>query len=412
MSTDTERTGTHADVLIVGGGVAGSSLAAVLARAGLGVVVVEREQRFRDRVRGEAIHPWGMREVDRLGLRPVLEAAGGNPLPHWQSYAGRVPQEPFSWAERTPDGHTELGVYHPAHQQALLDHAAASGARVLRPAKVVGFRHGAQPEVDVTTEDTTGATGTTTIRARLVVGADGRTSAVRRWIGAETLTDPPHHTVSGGLLDGVTLDPSSTHEASPPGMMALVFPQAGGRVRAYLMWGDHRASAARATGEGWFGRALAELYPEGAFATARPAGPAASFANSDIWPDRVAGERVVLVGDAAGANDPSMGHGLSLVFRDVRELRDLLLSERDWQRAIVAFAERRAAYYGVLRHYARWRGILGFEEGPEADARRGRFSQVRTTDPELGGFGRIVTHGPNGLVADASARHLFLGDDR
>ncbi len=47
-----------ADVAVVGGGVAGSSVAAVLASAGLGVVLVEREARFRDRVRGESIHPW------------------------------------------------------------------------------------------------------------------------------------------------------------------------------------------------------------------------------------------------------------------------------------------------------------------------------------------------------------------
>ena len=73
------------DVAIVGGGVAGASLAAVLATTGMGVALIEREPCFRDRVRGESIHPWGVREADRLGLLPVLRAAGpmrcrcGNP---------------------------------------------------------------------------------------------------------------------------------------------------------------------------------------------------------------------------------------------------------------------------------------------------------------------------------------------
>ncbi|MDQ3780771.1 MAG: FAD-dependent monooxygenase, partial [Chloroflexota bacterium] len=56
------------DVAIVGGGVAGSSLGATLAAAGIGVVIVEREARFRDRIRGEGLHPWGAAEANRLGL--------------------------------------------------------------------------------------------------------------------------------------------------------------------------------------------------------------------------------------------------------------------------------------------------------------------------------------------------------
>jgi menaquinone-9 beta-reductase len=48
------------DVVVVGGGIAGSSLGAALARAGLAVLVVEREARFRDRVRGDGMFPWGL----------------------------------------------------------------------------------------------------------------------------------------------------------------------------------------------------------------------------------------------------------------------------------------------------------------------------------------------------------------
>ena len=48
------------DVIIAGGGIAGSSLAGILARAGLGVLLIEREARYRDRIRGELTMPWGV----------------------------------------------------------------------------------------------------------------------------------------------------------------------------------------------------------------------------------------------------------------------------------------------------------------------------------------------------------------
>jgi choline dehydrogenase-like flavoprotein len=56
------------DLLVVGGGLAGASLATVLAREGASVLVVERERVYRDRVRGEVIAPWGCAEAKRLGL--------------------------------------------------------------------------------------------------------------------------------------------------------------------------------------------------------------------------------------------------------------------------------------------------------------------------------------------------------
>ena len=51
------------DVVIVGGGIGGSSLAASLAEAGLRVEILERELKFVSRVRGEWIAPWGVAEA-------------------------------------------------------------------------------------------------------------------------------------------------------------------------------------------------------------------------------------------------------------------------------------------------------------------------------------------------------------
>ena len=49
------------DLAIVGGGIAGSSLAIALAGRGARILIVEREAQFRDRVRGEGMLPWGRR---------------------------------------------------------------------------------------------------------------------------------------------------------------------------------------------------------------------------------------------------------------------------------------------------------------------------------------------------------------
>ena len=55
--------GASFDVLVVGGGLAGSSLAIALAREGVDVLLVERERAFRDRVRGEVMATWGTVEA-------------------------------------------------------------------------------------------------------------------------------------------------------------------------------------------------------------------------------------------------------------------------------------------------------------------------------------------------------------
>lgn len=56
------------DVIIVGGGVLGSVMAAVLARDGRKVTVVERDMSEPDRIVGELLQPGGFRVLRELGL--------------------------------------------------------------------------------------------------------------------------------------------------------------------------------------------------------------------------------------------------------------------------------------------------------------------------------------------------------
>ena len=87
------------DVVIAGGGLAGSALAGVLAKSGLGVLVVEKESRFRDRIRGELTWPWGYYEALRVGLGEPLEKVGVVPLPVLDFYQNGQRVESQRWAE-------------------------------------------------------------------------------------------------------------------------------------------------------------------------------------------------------------------------------------------------------------------------------------------------------------------------
>jgi 2-polyprenyl-6-methoxyphenol hydroxylase-like FAD-dependent oxidoreductase len=223
--------------------------------------------------------------------------------------------------------------------------------------------------------------------------------------------DPVHHAIGGCLLDGVALDADATHEAEIPGGRVLIFPQGGGRARTYVICSTQEGARFGADAASAVIRCAAHAFPEGAFDDAVPAGPAAFFPNADQWSSRLTDECVVLIGDAAGANDPSIGHGLSISFRDTRELRDLLTDGTPWHRALREYEVRRRRYFEVFRSYARWLTMLMVDRGREADRRRERVARAREVDPTIGGFDRIRAYGADGLVADEAARRHFFGED-
>jgi choline dehydrogenase-like flavoprotein len=82
-----------AEVLIVGGGVAGSALAITLAGAGHGVTILENSVEHIDRVRGEWIAPWGVAETERLGLYNLLLESGAHHLDRHIPHGEEIPPE-------------------------------------------------------------------------------------------------------------------------------------------------------------------------------------------------------------------------------------------------------------------------------------------------------------------------------
>jgi len=397
------------DVAIIGGGVAGSGLAFALQQLGLQTALIERSDGFRDRIRGETIHPWGASEIRALGLEEVAEHdAGALRTSHWQTYRDRISRDPHTWADHFPDRPHGLSVRHHHLQDAIFAAAGAAGATVFRPAEATLGRLGPSLEITVS-----GPEGTSVLHPRMIVGADGQRSAVRRWIGGSASRDPIHHAIGGALIRGLDVETDRVHQAFFEGGFVLISPQRDHVSRVYLVCSTEEAQSIRrdpAPASRVMTRADESL-PEGTVGSWESIGPVGFFPNANIVVERPDMSDVVLIGDAAGANDPCQGHGVSLAFHDIRVLRDLFESGMDWVEIPAAFNAERDRYFDVLRQHARWSERIATETGPKIDMIRDRIARARELDPTAGGFAAIFATGPNGLVADAAARRHFLGED-
>jgi 2-polyprenyl-6-methoxyphenol hydroxylase-like FAD-dependent oxidoreductase len=117
------------DVITVGGGLGGAALARMLVENGKHVLVVEREIEFKDRIRGEAIGPWGVLELQKLGLYERLSEK----CAHNQPYVNTIGMGPVrALRTTTPQRLSALTFYHPAMQEVVLDAARVAGAEIWR----------------------------------------------------------------------------------------------------------------------------------------------------------------------------------------------------------------------------------------------------------------------------------------
>jgi 2-polyprenyl-6-methoxyphenol hydroxylase-like FAD-dependent oxidoreductase len=390
------------DLIIVGGGIGGSALATVMARAGRSVLVLERSEVFEDRVRGEWIAPWGVAEVKRLGLYDLLVGAGGHHLTRHITYdesvgptaaeAAALPLGIFSEGVPGP-----LCIGHPHHCHTLLEAAAKAGATVLRDVNVTSVEAGSAPRVTYEHAGTA-----IEARGRLLIGADGRTSQVREAVGIELRQDPPHHWFAGLLIEEADGWSADLQAIGTEGDFAfLAFPQGCGRVRVYGGYALNQAGRFKGQeGRRLFLDAFAMTCSPGnqALAKGRPAGPLLSYFNNDSWTDRPFAPGVVLVGDAAGWNDPIIGLGLSITYRDVRVVSDLLLGSTDWPRLDFGpYAAERAERMRRLRFTAKLQASLDMEFGEAAKARRARLFERAAADPSLRMHAFAVMAGPEAV---------------
>ncbi len=393
------------DIITVGGGLGGAALAKAMAERGARVLVLERETKFKDRVRGEGVTPWGSAEARDLGIYDLL-AGCGHELPWWDVYVGPMQVMHREMPSTTPQRTPSLSFYHPEMQETLLAAAAAAGAEVRRGVRAQAVTPGAKPSVTVER----GAGQTEQVAARLVVGADGRGSLMRKWGGFTERRDDDRLFLSGVLfehMNNVAADTVCLVNNFATGTASIVFPQGSGRVRAYFV--SWVKDGIRLQGEKDVARFVEESLKTGwmqeRFEGARAAGPLATFEGADCWVGHPYRDGVALIGDAAAASDPSWGQGLSLALRDVHVLRDALLANDDWGAAGEAYATEHDRYFGVLHTVEDWLTQFFYETGPAADERRNRAFPLIAQDPTR--VPDALFSGPDHEVNDTMRRRFF-----
>src|SRR5947209_5114514 len=221
------------DVITVGGGLAGSSLATALARDGYKVLVLEQETQFKDRVRGENMLPWGVAAARRLGTIDFLLHAGAHETRYWITYMSGNPVARRDLHQTTSHGEVSLNIYHPRMQEALLGRASDTGAEVKRGAKVVGVVT-ATDRMPTVTFDHNGERQT--VSARVVVGADGRTSQVRTWGGFKVQRNHERLMTAGLLIEGTDVPDEGVHLSFGQGCATLLAPLGERRARTYYIY--------------------------------------------------------------------------------------------------------------------------------------------------------------------------------
>jgi flavin-dependent dehydrogenase len=169
------------DVVIVGAGPAGSTVAMLLARAGLRVLLLDRHAFPRSKPCGDCLSPNVTRLLDRLGVLDAVNAAGPARLAGWRivSPGGRSFVARFAAITDDPALSNALAVSRDRLDAVLLEGARAAGAEIRTGVRVTGLLPDGSGVVASDPDATT-----VELRARLTVGADGLRSVVARRAGA------------------------------------------------------------------------------------------------------------------------------------------------------------------------------------------------------------------------------------
>ncbi len=171
----------NCDVLVVGGGPAGSTIAALLAERGIDVVLLEKDRHPRFHI-GESLVPFNMPLFEQLGVADQVDRIG---LQKWgvdfvSPAHGRTITFEFgnAWDKGQP---YSFQVRRSQLDEILIRNAAAKGARVTEGCRVTGLDLEHAGGVSVTAADETGRERC--CHARFLVDASGRDTLVASKLG-------------------------------------------------------------------------------------------------------------------------------------------------------------------------------------------------------------------------------------
>ena len=297
---------------IVGAGTAGLAAAALYARAGHAVEVLERAPDPGPVGAGLLLQPTGMAVLERLGVLDEVRA-GAAPI---ERVVGST-VEGRRFMDLAYSGECGLGVHRGALFTALRGAAEREGARVLAGAEVVQRRR---------VHELIDAGGATYGPYDMIVGADGARSTVRRFLPFRARI----HEHRWGALWGVFADPSNAFGGvldqyfDGARRMAGFLPTGGDAVSLFWSIRLDRIEAARAAGLAAFRDDLLSLAPvaEPLMAGLRSFDQLLPAAYRQISLPRWHDGTLVLVGDAAHALSPQLGQGANLALMDAAALVD------------------------------------------------------------------------------------------
>ncbi|MEX1147617.1 MAG: UbiH/UbiF/VisC/COQ6 family ubiquinone biosynthesis hydroxylase, partial [Sphingomonadales bacterium] len=334
------------DILISGGGMIGLTQALALARAGFSVRLVERiepEHALNPTFdgRASALAYTSCNLLEALGLWPDL-AEHAEPIREIRVSDGDVPL--FLHFDHEDVGDRPLGhMVENRHLRHVLLAAVrkADGVTIDAPHRITATEctmDGVTAELD----------NGTTVRARLLVGAEGRTSPTREMAGIRC-----HEWRYGqdGIVTTVTHERPHrgiAHERFLPSGPFAILPLVGNR--SSIVWTERRrlADAVMGLSDAGFDDELGKRF--GSFlGRVHATGPRWRYPLALQVAARFVDRRVCLIGDSAHGIHPIAGQGANLGFKDVAALTEVLVDAARTGTDIGAD--------GVLARYQRWRRV-------------------------------------------------------
>ncbi len=301
-----------ADVIVVGAGPAGSTVATLLADAGHSVLLLDKASFPRHKPCSDYASPASERLLERLGVLDAVMAAGASRMPAMVVQAPNGSRFTAAFARVEPDA-AAIGLSRYRLDHILLDRARQAGATVCERAHVRdvirdGDRvSGIEATIDGSRES---------LRAPIVIGADGHDSAVARSLGLDLNWRWPRKTGLAAHYRGVTgLDGSGEMHVGRGAYAGLAILEQG-LVNLTVVVPTDAVKAKTGSLENYFAATVDSLPGiasrlDGAdrVGSIRGVGPMGRRAR------RVTGDGWLLLGDAASFLDPFVGEGVYQALR-------------------------------------------------------------------------------------------------